>query len=253
MNEIQPRAIFLDCPPEIGFKIFKNLSLSEQKVMSMVSKYWYNLFICNDFHQEKLDKVYASVKQLLQDSDLLTLTRLFPNTCFDPPKPDPDKLIYTFITENIRFFDCGKNYNAVLKDEVDSCEIGIPRVHIWKALPPHNFVIVTSIFIGMCGKPKNLPENLPTTICFFSPSENIPYESDPSNKIKVPIANIQSTTVGQYFFSANTTLIPINLNAKSQFEINFYLSTAFHEIGELCRNRIEAINVQESIKAKDQD
>lgn len=144
MNEVQPgrASCSWDSLEDLNcLDIFKFLSPSDRWLFSTVSKQWNKLLHCDKLNKELLFKTYAAAIKLLQNH--ITLQ----NSNYNLPRPNTYESIYAFINRNMRVFNDGKGFLPILKEMINSCELNQEKVHIWKALPPHDFSLITSILL----------------------------------------------------------------------------------------------------------
>lgn len=221
-------------PNEICVAIFTYLSSEELRVSSCVSEYWRELSTCNAVWRPILNKITSSVITLLTHPESFCLFLCNSNGIFNfsLPSNNVDESLYQCMVRNRVDVNAEEDLIDSFKDLVKSCELGIPKLRIYKSLKD-SFMIALSILIGPLQKNKYTQSE----IFFINSSESGLSNWDENMPRNLPQMNGYTRNIKDQRVSYNIC----RWNAPENFLSSKFFTVFNREMERLCPQRLEVL------------
>lgn len=213
-------------PNEIYVSIFKRLSCIELKTISAVSKLWEEIANSDLFFRDALKETLSSVEDLLRNPRTPQIFYLLENSRFGFHSRSLSELTYECFKSKVRPFNLAVGLDKLMLELATNCELGTPKIHFWKPLPPHTFTIAVGLYITKIGQSYPKKEMNEISISYIDPhetdslSKRSESQSFPPYWSSTGIKDKYSYSVFAYFWCGN-------LNAISAQTISHNCSHAF--------------------------
>lgn len=216
-------------PNEVYVSIFKQFSRVELKTISAVSKQWNDIANSEIIFKSILNDTFRSVNELLQNSDTPQIFYLASNLQFSCPDKNSLKLNYDYFKSKVRPFDQAKGLENLMVELMTNYELGTPKLHFWKPLPPHTFTIALGLYITKLGQSYPKKDVNEVSISFIDP-----FETDPLSirykALSFPCYTSRTCSDREYAYSAFAYFWHGNLEFQTALSIQFHITDGFSSI-----------------------
>lgn len=149
----------IDIPEDVAIHIFKEFSEKETlAVLSCISKYWQKLSTCDPLWGHFFERIQSSTSRLLNHPNTFDLFLGNKNNIFQfyLPKIIDEESLYQCMLRNtstiktieiLKDLENDQDIIKTFKDLVDSCELGIPKLRVYKSLKD-SFTFAIALLIG---------------------------------------------------------------------------------------------------------
>lgn len=197
---------WLSLPHAAYVSILKQFSNTDLKTISAVSKQWRDIAASELALRKILIEVSKSIPQPLP---------FFPDAKFTVPSRESMGI-------NYRIFNLGMGIEQLMMELVIDYEIGTPKLHFWKPLPPHTFTVALGLYITKLGQTYQKKDGNEASISFVIPIEIASLDVD--SRASSPFFESKSIKVKEVDYSGFVYFWPGNLNDQSSRTIQSNLS-----------------------------
>jgi hypothetical protein len=216
-------------PNEVYVSIFKHFSRVELKTISAVSQQWNDIANSEIIFKSFLNGTFRSVKDLLQNPDTPQIFYLAANSQFSCPDKNSLKLNYDHFKSNVRPFDQAKGLENLMVELMTNYELGTPKLHFWKPLPPHTFTIALGIYITKHGQSYPKKDVNEVSISFIDPFETDSFSIKERSE-SFPCYASHACSDREHAYSAFAYFWHGNLNDQTALSIQFNFTDGFSSV-----------------------
>lgn len=196
-------------PVEVYDAICNHLSITELKTLSVVSSQWHKIATT----RMAMKEIQSSSLELLQNPRTPRFFFCISNDQFVMP---PYELSYAYFISKVRSFNVPNWIEKGMRELITNCELGYPKLCIWKPFPPHTFTIALGVYIKKIGQPSK--QEAEVSIAYIDPSETDSLSMQ-KRAARPPVFSSRTRNDKGYFYSDLAYFWHGNLNEQSAKKI----------------------------------